>query len=211
MFSWGMRNLSRAGGRLDRPPLKRAVSYHGFPGRSSLPGELPGIRLRAARSRPSLQRGFVAVLPGSFGFDTAMNCDYGDPSFSTRLDVAKPELGTKRIDPETGRKFYDLGKDPIVSPYTGKSYPLSYFETVAAKPIVPEADDEDREVEAEDDGAEIVSLEDAEDDAKGDDLPDIDDEEDVDLGDDEAVFLEEEEEDEDDVAGIINVGDDDEQ
>ncbi|TIP80572.1 MAG: TIGR02300 family protein, partial [Mesorhizobium sp.] len=33
--------------------------------------------------------------------------------------MAKPELGTKRIDPETGQKFYDLNKDPIVSPYTG--------------------------------------------------------------------------------------------
>ena len=43
--------------------------------------------------------------------------------------MAKSELGTKRIDPETGRKFYDLNKDPIVSPYTGKTYPLSYFES----------------------------------------------------------------------------------
>ena len=34
--------------------------------------------------------------------------------------MAKPELGTKRICPETGRKFYDLNKDPIVSPYTGE-------------------------------------------------------------------------------------------
>ncbi|TIV64649.1 MAG: TIGR02300 family protein, partial [Mesorhizobium sp.] len=40
--------------------------------------------------------------------------------------MAKAELGTKRVDPETGRKFYDLNKDPIVSPYTGKSYPRSY-------------------------------------------------------------------------------------
>ena len=36
--------------------------------------------------------------------------------------------GTKREDPETGKKFYDLNKDPIVSPYTGKSYPRSFFE-----------------------------------------------------------------------------------
>ena len=42
--------------------------------------------------------------------------------------MAKTELGIKRIDPETGRKFYDLNKDPIVSPYTGKTYPRSYFE-----------------------------------------------------------------------------------
>ena len=46
--------------------------------------------------------------------------------------MAKAELGTKRIDPETGRKFYDLGKDPIVSPYTGKSYPRTYFESATA-------------------------------------------------------------------------------
>src|SRR5690606_32614233 len=58
----------------------------------------------------------------AFGFDSAPKCGYGDPSFCTRLAVAKPELGTTRIDPETGRKFYDLNKDPIVSPYTGKSY-----------------------------------------------------------------------------------------
>ena len=43
--------------------------------------------------------------------------------------MAKPELGTKRICPETGRKFYDLNKDPVVSPYTGQSYPRSYFES----------------------------------------------------------------------------------
>jgi uncharacterized protein (TIGR02300 family) len=46
--------------------------------------------------------------------------------------VAKPELGTKRTCPETGRKFYDLGKDPVVSPYTGTSYPLSDFEVAPA-------------------------------------------------------------------------------
>ena len=44
------------------------------------------------------------------------------------------ERGTKRTCPVTGKKFYDLNKDPVVSPYTGKSYPLSHFEssTVAA-------------------------------------------------------------------------------
>lgn len=127
--------------------------------------------------------------------------------------MAKTELGTKRIDPETGRKFYDLGKDPIVSPYTGKSYPLSYFETVVAtKSKISNTDDDETEVETEEEGAETVSLEEADDDAKGgDDLPDIEDDEDVDLGDDETVFLEEEEEDEDDVTGIVNVGDEDEQ
>lgn len=126
--------------------------------------------------------------------------------------MAKAELGTKRIDPETGRKFYDLGKDPIVSPYTGKSYPRSYFETVSIKPEAEEV--EEREADTEEEGAEVVSLEDADEEAKGgDDLPDIDGEDDVDLGDDddEGVFLEDDDEEEDDVTGIVGVGDDEEQ
>ncbi|MEP9374421.1 TIGR02300 family protein [Mesorhizobium sp. KR1-2] len=127
--------------------------------------------------------------------------------------MAKPELGTKRIDPETGRKFYDLNKDPIVSPYTGKTYPRSFFETTSSKPVDDEEDEvEDREIDTEDEGADVVSLEDADDEVKGDeDIIVIEDEEDVDLGDDDDdTFLEDEEEDSDDVSGIIGVGDDDE-
>jgi uncharacterized protein (TIGR02300 family) len=129
------------------------------------------------------------------------------------LAVAKSELGTKRIDPETGRKFYDLNKDPIVSPYTGKSYPRSYFESGSEKVIEEEAEVEEKELDAEDDAPEVVSLEEADDEAKGgDDLPEIEDEEDVDLGDDdEDTFLEEEEEEDDDVADIINVGEDEDE
>jgi uncharacterized protein (TIGR02300 family) len=124
--------------------------------------------------------------------------------------VAKPELGAKRVCPETGRKFYDLNKDPIVSPYTGQSYPRSYFES--GSPAIEEEEEvEDKEAEAEDEGAETISLEEADDEAKGgsDDLEGEDD--DVDLGDDEEddTFLADEEEDEDDVSGIIGVGDDD--
>jgi uncharacterized protein (TIGR02300 family) len=126
--------------------------------------------------------------------------------------VAKTELGTKRIDPETGRKFYDLNKDPIVSPYTGKTYPRSYFDSASSKAVEEDEEVEEKEIDAEEEGAEIVSLEEADDEAKtGDDLPEIEDEEDVDLGDDdEDVFLEDEEEDDDDVSDIIGVGDDDE-
>ncbi|MFU0504325.1 TIGR02300 family protein [Pseudaminobacter sp. NGMCC 1.201702] len=128
--------------------------------------------------------------------------------------MAKSELGTKRIDPETGRKFYDLNKDPIVSPYTGKSYPRSYFESTNLKGVDEDEDQvEDKEVDGEEDeDAEVVSLEEADDEIKGDDdVIEIDDEEDVDLGDDDDdTFLEDEEEDDDDVSGIIGVGDDDE-
>ena len=128
--------------------------------------------------------------------------------------MAKPELGTKRVDPETGRKFYDLNRDPIVSPYTGKSYPRSYFETTSSI-IEEEEETEDKELDAED-AVETVPLEDADDDGKsGEKVPaidDDDDDDDVDLGDDDDdVFIEDEEEEDDDVAGIIGVGDDDEE
>ena len=77
------------------------------------------------------------------------------------------ERGTKRTDPDTGKKFYDLNQDPIVSPYTGKSYPRSFFETLPGKPspvTARKVDDEEQveEEEVEDTAApEIVSLEEA--------------------------------------------------
>lgn len=127
--------------------------------------------------------------------------------------MAKPELGTKRIDPETGKKFYDLNRDPIVSPYTGKSYPLSFFEETSAAAVLEKDEDEDvSEVDTENTEVELVSLEDADDDAAGgDDLPDLGDD-DVEIdGDDDDTFLEQEEDDDDDMSGIIGVsGDDDE-
>ena len=33
--------------------------------------------------------------------------------------MPKAEWGTKRVCPTTGRRFYDLGRTPIISPYTG--------------------------------------------------------------------------------------------
>lgn len=131
--------------------------------------------------------------------------------------MAKAELGTKRIDPETGRKFYDLNKDPIVSPYTGKSYPRSYFDDGKIAAIEEDEEVAEKEVDAEEEeGAEIVSLEDADEEVKGgaEDIPDLgdDEEDDVDLGDDDDdTFLADEEEEDDDVADMIGVGDDDDE
>ena len=34
--------------------------------------------------------------------------------------MPKEEWGVKRVCPTTGKRFYDLNKDPIVSPYTGE-------------------------------------------------------------------------------------------
>src|SRR5690606_12109020 len=74
-----------------------------------------------------------------------------------RQHVAKTVLCTKRICPETGRKFYDLNKDPIVSPYTGQSYPRRFFDTSVAS--IVEEEEEEKEVDLEETSADLVSLE----------------------------------------------------
>ena len=127
--------------------------------------------------------------------------------------MAKNELGTKRIDPETGRKFYDLNKDPIVSPYTGVSYPRSYFESGPIAVLEEEEEVEQKELDVEEEGPVLVPLEEADEDAKaaGDELPEIEDDVEVDLGDEDDTFLAEEEEEDDDVADIIGVGEDDDE
>jgi uncharacterized protein (TIGR02300 family) len=134
--------------------------------------------------------------------------------------MASSERGTKRTDPDTGKKFYDLNMDPIVSPYTGKSYPRSYFEQAIVGKASPatarksdDEDDEEVEDEVEDAAApEIVSLEDADAEEGGDDedIPDVEDVEvDEELGDDEEDVFLEEDEDEDDELGFEVGGDED--
>ncbi|PZM15247.1 TIGR02300 family protein [Rhizobium tubonense] len=126
--------------------------------------------------------------------------------------MAKAELGTKRTDPDTGKKFYDLNRDPVVSPYSGKSWPLSYFEETSAAKEIPE-EEEVAEVDTENTEVELVSLEDADEAATGDDIPDIgDDEVEIDGDDDDDTFLTpDEDDDDDDMSDIIGVtGDDDE-
>ena len=43
--------------------------------------------------------------------------------------MPKEEWGVKRVCPTTGRRFYDLNKDPIVSPYTGEVVELTTSKT----------------------------------------------------------------------------------
>ena len=122
------------------------------------------------------------------------------PEDTMRLTVAKPELGTKRICPETGRKFYDLNKDPIVSPYTGTAIRRSYFES--GSPIEEEEEVEEKEVDEDEEGdADTVSLEEADEETKAartvptsttsDDDVDLDD-------DDDDTFLADDEDEDDD-------------
>ncbi|KQY97894.1 hypothetical protein ASD45_18020 [Pseudolabrys sp. Root1462] len=128
--------------------------------------------------------------------------------------MAKPELGTKRICPDTGRKFYDMGKSPVISPYTGKVVPIvappqsrSRPEAARAAPvaeaesIVPETAD-----------AEFVSLEDADSEQQGKTKKKgevVAEEEEIEADDeslDDDAFIQEEEEGDDDVTDIIGDG-----
>ena len=136
--------------------------------------------------------------------------------------MAKPELGTKRVCPETGRKFYDLNKDPIVSPYTGKSYPLSFFEDTTSEVVEVKAKEEPAESQADDEEdevaetADVVSLEDAEEGDATDDknLPDLgdntDDEVLTDDDDDDTFLPDNDEDDDDDVSDMVDISADDE-
>jgi uncharacterized protein (TIGR02300 family) len=122
--------------------------------------------------------------------------------------VARPELGAKRVCPTTGRKFYDLNKDPIVSPYSGESWPRSAFEPLSKAAPAPAANDDDEDETAADPaaaGAEFVPLEDADaSPAKDPVADDIEIDEEIAGGDEDDTFLEEEEEGDDDVSGLID-------
>jgi len=141
--------------------------------------------------------------------------------------VAKPELGTKRLCGSCGAKFYDLSKNPIVCPKCGTVFevvvPVSRARSdaagkaaaAAAAAGASSAAAMTNEVESpETEGAEFVSLEDADAEAQGkskaaadsDEVPDTDD---IEVEDDEtmddAAFIEEEEG-SDDVTDIIGDG-----
>ena len=85
--------------------------------------------------------------------------------------MPKEEWGTKRVCPTTGKRFYDLNKDPIVSPYTGEVVTLDTGKTTRVM-VADKADADSKEDELIDE--EDVVLDDDDD----------DDGNDVDLGDD---------------------------
>ncbi|MGO8448162.1 FYDLN acid domain-containing protein, partial [Rhizobium ruizarguesonis] len=41
--------------------------------------------------------------------------------------MSSPPAASSAPSSETGKEFYDLNRDPLVSPYPGKSSPLSFF------------------------------------------------------------------------------------
>tara|TARA_Y100001936_G_C15764502_1_gene502969 strand:+ start:301 stop:639 length:339 start_codon:yes stop_codon:yes gene_type:complete len=93
------------------------------------------------------------------------------------IRMPKEEWGVKRVCPTTGKRFYDLNKDPIVSPYTGE-----VVELTTSKTRMIAADSEDmssKENKVSELDAEDVVLDDEDVDVDlGDDLLEEDDEDD---------------------------------
>ena len=122
--------------------------------------------------------------------------------------MAKSELGTKRICPTTGKKFYDLNKNPVISPYTGEIVPIAPVPVgrrpdsrAAEQPKPNEADKNEElvsleEADAEENTGKVKArLPESEDDIEVDDTLDDDD--------DDSTFIADEEEEDDDVTDII--------
>ena len=83
--------------------------------------------------------------------------------------MPKEEWGVKRVCPTTGKRFYDMNRNPIVSPYTGEVVEL---DTGKSRMIAADAED----------AATLKAKQSASDDDVV--LDDDDEDVDVDLGDD---------------------------
>ncbi len=97
--------------------------------------------------------------------------------------MPKEEWGVKRVCPTTGKRFYDMNRDPIISPYSGE---VVHPDTGKGSRIMV-ADKADKASEAKSDDViedvvlEDDVLEDAADVALDDDVLDDDDDADVPL------------------------------
>ena len=93
--------------------------------------------------------------------------------------MAKEEWGTKRVCPTTGKRFYDLNRTPIVSPYTGEVVTLETgrSRSMIAERAKPGADLDDEPVVLEDDDADGPDVD------LGDEILEDDEDENVSLDD----------------------------
>ena len=52
--------------------------------------------------------------------------------------MPEPEWGKKRVCPTTGKRFYDMNANPIISPYSGQ---VVTFDTNKTRTMVADAED----------------------------------------------------------------------
>jgi uncharacterized protein (TIGR02300 family) len=127
--------------------------------------------------------------------------------------VTKAELGTKRVCPNCGAKYYDLNRNPILCPRCGTRFEVAAAPT-RARAATPKAVAEEPEVEIEKDPIETVSLEEADEEAASSGavkVEGVEDEEsdEADKNEDDT-FLAEEDEEDDSVEDIIGDVDEEE-
>ena len=118
--------------------------------------------------------------------------------------MAKPELGSKRLCASCGAKFYDLNKTPIACPKCGT--PFEVVPVTTRPRLDKRAASREPEVEAEEvQGAELISLEEADAEAQGKQAEAADDVEADEAIEDnaEGPIIEQEDEEDTDVSEII--------
>ena len=94
--------------------------------------------------------------------------------------MPKEEWGTKRICPTTGKRFYDLNRNPIVSPYTGDVVVIDTAKT-GRMMVADKADREAKEKTAEEEEDVVLEEDDIEDEADDDVLEDDESDDEVSL------------------------------
>ncbi|WP_299784079.1 TIGR02300 family protein [uncultured Marivita sp.] len=95
--------------------------------------------------------------------------------------MPKEEWGTKRLCPTTGKRFYDLNADPIVSPYTGE---IVEVETGKTRMIAADAEDRQSKAKTEDaDEVDVLEDDDVDVELEDDDVLEDDDDDNVSLDD----------------------------
>jgi uncharacterized protein (TIGR02300 family) len=127
----------------------------------------------------------------------------------------KAERGTKRVCQSCNSKFYDLNRDPITCPMCQAIYQVA---ATASRTTGGNNLDADDDAVLDKGRIEFVPLDEVAA-REGEDLPDIEggdiadagvDDEALDSGADDEPFLEEEDEGNDDVAGLVTSGKDEE-
>ena len=102
------------------------------------------------------------------------------PALLKEDQMPKEEWGTKRLCPTTGKRFYDLNADPIISPYTGETVVVETGKTRTMVADAADAQTKAKEEEAEDDDL-VLDDDDDDDSSLGDDVLEDEDDDTVPL------------------------------
>ena len=103
--------------------------------------------------------------------------------------MPKEEWGVKRVCPTTGKRFYDMGRTPVVSPYTGDVVEIDTGK--GSRTLVADKADKSAKPEAETEDEELVLDDDADLELEDDNDVELDDDEVLEDDDEDTVSLDE--------------------